>query len=245
MVIPIFLNGGAIPVWSQNMTTIHDQRHEIRLARLQTLASNGQIWNESRWSSISLEECDTQSAQQLRSDGGSMLIVMTPVPELFREPVPAVISHLFSEPFNWHHKDPPDLLGGNWHYEKLPSEDAMFKCFTLRVPGRCRVQIHVWLLLATTTTNAIKLVCLLLTFKRSKLLPLLLTGDAVESFLISPCKHTSASCLLSDAEITKIQIDGKDNRQSIQERKPKRHEGRAPRYYESASYFRWAVYVSS
>ncbi|KAF2442556.1 hypothetical protein P171DRAFT_487786 [Karstenula rhodostoma CBS 690.94] len=160
IVTPEFFAGGVYDM-EGNMTLAHNQRHEVRLARLQSLGSNGQLWNDSRWTPIPLTECCSQSDQHLRPDGGSILAVENPE-EAEGHQRSVVSLHFLSEPFNWNYSyswSPSPYIGC---FGNVESSTA---CFSLKVPGRCRLQIHVWFILTTAILNATKLVCLLWTFR--------------------------------------------------------------------------------
>ena len=107
-----------------------------------------------------------------------------------------------------------------------------------KVPGRSRLQIHLWLLLATTVLNAIKLGCLLYTFKEQKGTPLVVTGDAIASFLRSRCVYSAGMCLLSQGELVRKLEKRRDDNKVNTTPTYKRFESRQFRYYRLASFSR-------
>lgn len=118
-------------------------------------------------------------------------------------------------------------------------------CLRRKMPGRSRLQIHLWLLLGTTSLNAIKLGCLLSTFKEQQGTPLVTTGDAISSFLKSRCVYSVDMCLLSQGELLRTLDKRRGDNGTDASITYKRFEPKRLQYYRSVSFSRWVVYISS
>lgn len=228
-VTPEFLSGGNWTLEGK-ISEVHDQRFENRIARLQSLAKDGQILNQSLWDSHSRTEFLIE--EPLRADGGSILLVAsTSIPSWART-TGSLIQYELVEPSNWGGVEAlqyPLWLAPQW--------------FSLKVPGRCRVQIHLWFLLAVTVLNVTKLTCFLWVLKDQRT-PLLITGDAVASFLAVPCNQTIHMCLLAQNEIIKTMRRKCDDDPIESEETVRRYRGRRMWYGESVDLRRWILHIS-
>ncbi|KAF2649839.1 hypothetical protein K491DRAFT_167900 [Lophiostoma macrostomum CBS 122681] len=221
-----------------------------RLRYIQDIIATDQIWDSSLWDNISASDC--VKYKTLQTDRSTLLIVLNGTPEQIYLNQDARLAPYRSIDYT-------NLLQGYLRYDLYPAYPAREKgwastskwqsrisyCLSRKVPGRCRLQIHLWLLLAATLLNAMKLGCLLLTLKEQQETPLITTGDAIASFLRSPCLHTAGKSLLTQEEIVRELKERQDNTEDDATSTMKRFETRPVRYHHAISASRWMVYISS
>ncbi|KAF1995938.1 hypothetical protein P154DRAFT_473400 [Amniculicola lignicola CBS 123094] len=221
-----------------------------RFRYIQSVTTNEQIQDKSLWNNISALECAQYNVFQ--TDSSTLLVVINETPEqILSYQDPRLVP--YASPNHLH------LLPAFTQHRLYPSYSTMEKgwastsewhtrisyCLSRKVPGRSRLQIHLWLFLTATVLNAIKLGCLILTFKEQTETPLVTTGDAIASFLKSPCVHSTGMCLLSQEEIVR-KLQNKQDLDVI-DAKPtyKNFQVRQLRYHHSVSLWRWMFYISS
>lgn len=223
------------------------QMFEHRLRILRNLTTNGKIWNETRWTSLSVAECKEYGA--FETDRGSVLLVKEDQSkrrtiskahnlELYRNSV-SDVDHpstvytydIFPETLFSVVRDNP------WSME---GEDISY-CLRLVVPSRCSLQIHLWLLLTVVVCNTIKLACFILTLKEQRSTPLVTVEDAVGLFLSSPHPSVDGMSLLSeDALIGALKYDTEDPGP-----RPVQYQATSLHYHQSISFIRWMIYSTS
>lgn len=177
-----------------------------RLNYVQSLVDDGQMWDTSLWENIPAWDCAKNSSYQ--TDRSTLLIVVNERPEqIFSVQDPRLVP--YRSPYY------TNLLSGFLKYSLYPHHNTVesdcdsrsewhtriLYCLSRKVPGRSRLQIALWPLCVATVLNVIKLVCFLATFKEQRGTPLSTTGDAVASFLGSPCPYYTGRCLLSQEEL--------------------------------------------
>jgi hypothetical protein len=220
---------------------------EQRLRMLQNLTTNGQIWNETRWTNLSVAECKEYGA--FETERGSVLMVLKEDESERRNIGKAHNLDLHRDGVL--HVDPPRTVytygifpGTMFSVRDNISDGRWFEisyCLSLVVPSRCSLQIHLWLLLTVVVCNIIKLVCFILTLKEQRDTPLVTVGDAVGSFLSSPHPSVDGMCLLSeDALIGALKYDTENPGP-----RPVQCQAKPLRYYESISFIRWTIYSMS
>lgn len=220
---------------------------------LQDIVVNDQISNTSLWQNISALEC--AKYKPLQTDRSTLLIVIKETLEQVETTIRRGISYEVS------HQSSSSLLGllgllryrlhptNSWDEQDCDNSDkwpvTVAYCLSRKVPGRSRLQIHLSLHLTVTILSAIKLSCLLLTFREQQGTPLVTNGDAIASFLSSPCVHSAGMCLLPQEELVRKLKDkhDKDDIDAAPIYKP--FELRRMRYYRSVSPCRWIIYISS
>jgi hypothetical protein len=216
------------------------QIFEQRLRILQNLTTNGQIWNETRWTNLSVAECKEYGS--FETDRGSVLLVSERRTigkahnlELHRDGVSNV------EPRRTVYKYdifPETLFSVQ---DNILPVDQISYCLSLVVPSRCSLQIHLWLLLTVVVCNTIKLACFILTLKEQRGIPLVTVGDAVASFLSLPYPSVDGMCLLSeDVLIGALKYDTEDHVP-----RPVQYQATSLRYHQSISFIRWTIYSTS
>ena len=208
------------------------------------------VRDTSLWENISALECAKYKLFQ--TERSTLLIVINETPEqIFSSQDPRLVP--YGSPYH------SNLLSFYLRQQLYPVYSTAEKdwastskwhtrisyCLSRKVPGRSRLQIHLWLILATTVLNSIKLGCLLYTFKEQKGTPLITTGDAIASFLRSRCVYSAGMCLLSQEELVRKLEKRRGDNEVDTAPTYRRFESRRFRYYRSASFSRWVVYVSS
>jgi hypothetical protein len=221
-----------------------------RLRYMQSIITNDQIWDTSIWKNISALECAQYG--KIQTDTSTLLIVVKDTPgqgfmyqdarlvpydsQVHPHSFQSDLQHALYPTYNVQEKDWANT--SQWH-------TRISYCLSRKVPGRSRLQVHFWLLTTATVLNAIKLGCLLYTFREQQMTPLVTTGDAIASFLTSPCVHSAGKCLLSQEELVRNLNERRDDDEVDATPTYKRFELRQLRYCRSISLSRWIVYVSS
>ncbi|KAF2728297.1 hypothetical protein EJ04DRAFT_504275 [Polyplosphaeria fusca] len=227
------------------MTVYQLGQHTERLRYIQNITTSGQIRDPSLWYNISASEC--ANYETFQTERSTLLIVVnetiqqifaTQDPRLvpygstvYSHLLPSFLRHPIYPVYPIFHKGEKNWAStSQWH-------TRISYCLSRKVPARCRLQINLWFLLTATVLNAIKLSCLLFTFKEQQEPPLVTTGDAIASFLSSRCVHSAGMCLLSQEELTR----GKRWGSNEVDVAPtfRRFETRRLRYYHSVSFSRW------
>lgn len=217
---------------------------------IQDTVTKDQIWDSSLWKNISALECAEYNV--LQTERSTLLIVInetleqiysTQDPRLlpYRSPIysnllPAFLQYRLYPVYDTVEKDWASV--NKWH-------TRISYCLSRKVPGRSRLQIHLWLLFTVTILNAVKLGCLLSTFKEQQGSPLVTTGDAIASFLTSPCVHSAGMCLLSQDDLVRELKRKRGDNEFGATPTNRRFKVRRTRYYHAVSFSRWIVYVSS
>lgn len=234
-----FLTGGA---WSQHGTlNYEDLTVEGQLRYLQGLVMNDKFNNVSRWRNLTTAECKEHYDYSWQSDLGSVLLVTQ---DEYQEQ-----GH--NETVLWYNFVRPGIervLGrrSDQSFEGWMSQRSRISyCMSLEVPGRCRLQVHVWLLLTVIVFNAVKIQCMLITLREQRGAPLVTTGDAISTFLETPCLKTSGLCLYSVEDFKKLLKARRLEDYEVNEIYPKRWQRKYLYYFQSDSLRRWVIYISS
>lgn len=253
-VSPGFFSGGSFTLKNRNTANPKRPNDEERLRILQSLTINGQIWNDTRWNNLSAAECKEYGAGE-RSHGSVLLV--TEDQSVWRNNGSAYNLEL-------HRDKASDTENSSAAYlfrtipEGLlstPSQIDMFHfllsrfrisyCLSLAVTSSCSLQIRLWLLLTVVVCNIVKLACFTLTLREQHGTPLVTVGDAVASFLSSPCPTVDGMCLLSeDALYNALQRDTESPRDDVGSQ-PRQYQATSLRYYQSISFIRWTIYSTS
>jgi hypothetical protein len=227
------------------------ENHTDRLRYIQNITTDNQIRDTSLWKNISALECAEYNT--LQTDTSTLLIV---IKETFEQ------GFAYQDPrlVPWGSPNYSNLLTAflqhQLYYKHNTWENGFAKtskwhtrisyCLSRKVPpGRNCLEVHLWLLLAATVLNAIKLGCLFFTFKEQQKTPLITTGDAIVSFLRSPCVYSAGMCLLSQEELVRKLEERQDDHKLNATPTHKEFKARRLRYYRSVSISRWIIYVSS
>jgi hypothetical protein len=228
-----------------------DHRNPAPASRyIQDIVNNIQIQDTSLWENISALECVEHNS--IQTERSTLLIVMNETPEQIHSVYdPRLRPYLSSTHSNFvggflqrplhplYGPQVKDLASPNiWH-------TRISYCLSRKVPGQSRLQIHLWLLLTATILNVIKISCLLVTPKEQQGTPIVTTGDAIASFLTSPCVRSAGMCLLSEEELVRKLKKKRDDNEVGVTPAYKRFTARQMRYYRSVSFSRWIVHVSS
>ena len=229
--------------------SISDNKHS---RYIRNLTASDRIRDISLWDNISALEC--ADYKQFQTERSTLLIIIDEAPkQIFlsqdirlRPCASPFIPHMVTgflqtklyPTWGTENNDWAKCVNtSQWHTQIL-------YCLSRKVPDRSRLQIHLWLLLTATVLSAIKLGCLLYTFKEQQETPLLTTGDAIASFLRSRCVHSAGMCLLSQEEIIRKLKEQRDGNNVNAVLTFKRFEIRQLRYYRLVGFSRWIVYVS-
>lgn len=222
-----------------------------RYRYIQDIVTNDQLSNISLWQNNSAAECARYKL--LQTERSTLLIVINETLEqlisikyherwrefspTFSDPMQAPIRYRLHPVYSFHER----------YWDKMDNWPmTVAYCLSRKVPGQSRLQIHLWLHLTVTLLNVIKLSCLLFTFLEQQGTPLVTTGDAVASFLGSPCVYSVGMCLSSQKELVRKLKDKGDEDEEVdatpvyKQFKPWRM-----RYHRSVSCRRWFVYISS
>lgn len=197
LVTPNFFSSGN---WTQNdyIPGFAGQRYEDRLAYLQNLASNGQAENKTRWANLSVAECSEYTAYE--SGRGSLLYVSNGNYSHVSNTSSVDVGNFSADGQNSVHDysfRSPEIIA--YHYWlSHPKDFPVSYCLSLKVSHHCRLQLHLWLLLAVVVLNMLGITCFLASLNDQRGPPLLTLGDAIASFLKSPDTMTSSKCLLSE-----------------------------------------------
>ncbi|KAF2818535.1 hypothetical protein CC86DRAFT_308942, partial [Ophiobolus disseminans] len=213
-----------------------------RLGALQDLVADNQIFNRSRWANISVTEC--KNYQDYESDRGSLLVVTdsnSTQPAVGRARRLETAKSDFNSSVLEYHSGGYDFQ----YYEREGWPFPASYCLSLKVPGRCRLQIHLWLLVAVVVLNFFKLACFLGTFSEQRGTPFMTVGDAIASFMRYPCALSNGMCLLSEGGVMKTLEERKHDEDSETVRHSRRFQRKHWRYYHSVSFTRWVVYATS
>jgi hypothetical protein len=221
-----------------------------RLRYIQNITTGDQIRDTSLWKNISALECAEYNT--LQTDTSTLLIVINETPEQgFAYQDPRLVPWGSSS----HSSLLTAFLRHELYYKHNTWENGFAKtskwhtrisyCLSRKVPGRNRLEVHLWLLLTATVLNVIKLGCLLFTFEEQQKTPLMTTGDAIASFLGSPCVLSAGMCLLSQEELVRKLEERQDDYKLDATPTHKEFKARRLRYYRSVSFGRWIIYVSS
>ena len=76
-------------------------------------------------------------------------------------------------------------------------------CLSEIVPGGCKLQFSVSMLVTVIAMNACKSITMLLTLYRGREVPLITVGDAVSSFLNKPDQTTKDRCTMAASDMNK------------------------------------------
>jgi hypothetical protein len=224
------------------------QRFEDRLRLLQSLTFEEQIWNHTHWTNLSIAECKEYT--EFETSRGSVLLVAE---DQF---TPGIVDRYYDFDLLQHRASSTAHQSTVLEYALYPEHGRTVEtmlsysgyhvsyCLSLKVPGRCRLQIHVWLLLTVVACNIVKLVCFILTFKEQHGTPLMIVGDAIASFLDSPCSASHGMCLLPEDELISA-VKAKDGEDGDVGSLSRQYRARHLRYYQSISFVRWTIYVTS
>jgi hypothetical protein len=244
-----FLSGGTFTQHG-NIDSTLGHRYEDRIEALQNLTIGGQIWDRTLWTNLTIAECRDYGAFEF--DRGSILLVT--------EDTPSVMDQNHAQPFDGASNGNNEgtvfeyrleyrlqVSGPRSNVEDifLSAERQPSYCLSLKVPGVCSLQIHIWLLLVVVVSNIVKLICFMLVFKEQSGTPLMTVGDAVASFLRSPCLVSRGMCLLSEDELIRAPKQGSYDEVDAARRQPKQFQTRCWRYYHSISFVRWTVYTTA
>lgn len=217
---------------------------------LQNQTTDGQIWRAELWENMSVTNC-MQKYQEMPSDRGSVLLVT----ERLLDPGISSVTgnegtgNLTQSVLRYDFSGFPEPNPWEWQYKSLdewrritPGWRTVY-CLAKKVPHRCRLQIHVWLLLVVVILNTIKLGCLLRTFWEQGDAPFITMGDAIASFLRRPCQLTKGSCLLSQSALTRHLQQEDDTFEDSAQMRPKKFEAKVVRLYSSVGYLSWLTYI--
>lgn len=212
-----------------------------RYLYIQDIIISRQLIDTSLWENISAKDC--KNYQSTQTERSTLLFVTDEAyeqasfpriqfPGIYASGRLPLITNLALYPL-----DDKRTINSAWHHK-------ISYCLSRKVAGRSCLQINLWLCLAATVLTAIKLGCLIYTFKETKDMPLVTTGDAIVSFLESPCIYSAGICLLSQEELER-ELRGK--RHAGQNDAMPRHkvfQAIRLRYYCSVNLNQWVVYVS-
>jgi len=249
VITPAFLAGGT---WTQRglIQNAYGQRYDKRLSFLQNLAIDGQVQNRSLWANLSASACEDY--QTYESDRGSVLLVTqgNHTRNTIRrtrglDTLTAASSLSNRESTVLKYEFQPALGGGRMERYISDRQHPIAYCLSLKVPGRCRLQIHLWLFLTAVTLNVVKLACFWCTFKQQRGTPLMTLGDAVASFLSRPCPASNGMCLLSEEELIGVLKKREEGGEVSVGAQPRKFRLQQWRYYHSVSFIRWATYATS
>lgn len=216
---------------------------------------NGQARNEKYWENISVAECK-DSFNYFRTDRGSVLLVTREDAQAAgygpdRNDTGTVLwfdmntGYVPDMYWNWTEQSVKNWRVTDKNHHSFP----ISYCLSLRVPYRCRLQVHIWLLLTVVVLNTIKLACMLRSFWEQRGTPMVTVGDAIASFLQTQCEHSEESCLLSQRDWEKYleakKKDGEDNAEEENRLKDKAFHMTPLRYYDAVSFLRWVIYATS
>lgn len=211
------------------------------LDRLQHLAANGQIHNSTRWFNMTAEACIERYETMPRVGLGSILAV-TDQPKKQND---TVLAYEEGDPSGgdfWVFNSHIQTVDNDLVVESLPGRPRLAYCLSLKVPGRCSVQVHVWFLATVSFCNAVKVACMIFTL-REKREPLATLGDAIESFLRTPDSSSEGICLYSEAEVKDLLKARKNG--NLECVNPKKWNGKRLLYYEAVKSRRWLIYTSA
>lgn len=184
------------------------------------LAESRRFKNTSRWENMTATECNHYWSQSAR--GGVIAVV--------------------DKPFKGRHVIPPTAY---WSYLYSQPQLAISYCLVRKVPHRCRLQIHIWLLMTVIILSSIKICCMVLTLREQRGRPLMTLGDAISSFLEQPCSRSSGLCLHSGEDIGKILVARKHG--ASEERclceDPKIWQKKNLRYHSSTGFLYYLAHV--
>lgn len=264
VVTPEFFSD-SIYTWDCDSPRDDKYSYACRRRLLQEQVVNGQIWDRDRWENLTASECK-DDFNLFRSDRGSVLLVST----ADGQGAPINFSNTYTENefkyllsldsvTSFALTVPPDKFWrwreqsvDEWRMPRSESYSIEY-CLSLKVPHRCRLQIHVWFVLAVVVLNTIKFACMLFSFWEQHGKPLVTVGDAVNSFLRTPCEHSRGSCLWSEHSwVTQLaaRMDCKgDSEKEAQikwaEAKMRRFQALPLRYSHAVKYVRWGLYSTS
>ncbi|KAH7386855.1 hypothetical protein DE146DRAFT_791945 [Phaeosphaeria sp. MPI-PUGE-AT-0046c] len=221
-----------------------------RLRHIEVVLANNEIWNSSLWENITATECAGYG--YLQTDRSTLLIMFNGTMEEiyagkdprfapYRSPMYSYILQGFLR----HDLHPVySTTEKGWaSTSKWPSRISY--CLARKVPARAKIQSHLWILLATTIFNAIKLGCLWATLREQQDTPLITAGDAIASFLESPCPRSAGMSLLSSKDIDRAQKIGQDDVEMNKKTTPVKFNPKRLRYYRAVSTGRSIVYIAS
>jgi hypothetical protein len=90
----------------------------------------------------------------------------------------------------------------SWNVEGLYGRYLVHSCLVEKVPGKCKLQYSLPLIIAVIVANAIKAIIMCCITVTTTDVPLLTIGDAVASFLHQPDKCSLGRCLVSRDELS-------------------------------------------
>ncbi|KAF1998467.1 hypothetical protein P154DRAFT_247680 [Amniculicola lignicola CBS 123094] len=252
LVTPDFMSGGSWTGWGETQSAPGVQS-EDRIRALQNRAVDGQIENKDIWENISIAGCKDQY-NFFQTDRGSVLVVAEEIQQHPSSPsnrlhadgsntTSTVLWYRMIAPFDseetsisWGQQSAHD-----WHVFDHNASPLLY-CLSLKVPGRCRLQIHIWFLVVVIVLNFSKLGCMLYLFMKKSSTPLMTVGDAVASFLDSPYERSKGSSLRTERELKTIFCVKSDDLDDGGVLKAKRFSAKPLRYHHSISFLRWTIY---
>ena len=143
-----------------------------------------QLGNTNHWENITAAECKSHyfpDWDRFPSDRGSVIVVVDK---------PAERKSMY--------------LGSVWLRVSEENRPAIQYCLSLRVPPRCRLQVHLWFLVTVIIFTIIKITCMALTLREQAGNPIMTVGDAVASFLERPCPKSAGFCMHSEEELMHV-----------------------------------------
>ncbi|OAL47907.1 hypothetical protein IQ07DRAFT_633570 [Pyrenochaeta sp. DS3sAY3a] len=218
--------------WTQHgiIPNTDGQIYESRLRRLQDLASNGQIWDQTQWSNLTVFECKEYSSRL--SDRGSVLLV-TDHQHVNASEETTVLDFTVQEPTNYQYLN-----------RYISDHGPILYCLSLIVPSSCRLQIRVGLLIVVVVINTAKVICFLVTFREQNGTPLITVGDAIASFLKFPCTKSLGLCLKSEKEVVGLLNESENWEHNTIRKLPVQFRPKNLRYHDASSFYPWAAYIS-
>lgn len=122
----------------------------------------------------------------------------------------------------------------NWR--PLGSNSIIGYCLSERVPGSCRVQSSLYIMLIVITLNAAKTILMLYIANRVKDMPLMTIGDAIVSYVQNPDPLTERMCLASYKS-----VDNEARRRTKRAMGAERYQKKTRLLFSAASRLRWTV----
>jgi len=219
--------------------TYQDTIFRSKWSYIQRITASRKLLNTAIWENISALECTKYQSLKFQMERSTLLLVKNGTDD--REYLPK--RALYAVPKAQSSLDKSPYMQQIALHSSVPYHGISF-CLRRKEAGRSRLQIHIWLFLVATSLISLKLSCLLYTLREQQGTPIVTTGDAIVSFLESPCVHSAGMCLLSQEELIRELEKSRDNLISNVVPTQRVFKISWLRYHRSVNFNRWVVYIS-
>jgi hypothetical protein len=219
--------------------TYQDVIFRSKWSYIQRITASRKLLNTAIWENISALECTEYQSLKFHTERSTLLLVKNGTVD--REYSPSRALFAYQAPQS--SMDMSPYVQRIALHRSIPYHGISF-CLRRKEADRSRLQIHIWLFLVATSLISLKLSCFLYTLREQQGTPIVTTGDAIVSFLESPCVHSAGMCLLSQEELICELEKSRDNLTSNIVPTQRVFKISRLRYHRSVSFNRWTVYIS-